>query len=96
MYQASRFIKSCKKKENLIIKSKNGVTSNTLDCIKILENHFEKEFTKNQTSGTDFANNIAYESGETGNAITGYEVGNALKKMKKVKVVVATTSKPSF
>ena len=50
-----------------------------------MEKHFEKEFTKKQTSGTDFATNIAYEPSETGNIITGSEVGNALKKMKNNK-----------
>ena len=80
MYQASRFIKSCKKKENLIIKSKNGVTSNTLDCIKILEEHFEKEFAEKEATGTEIPDDIASYSGEVENNIIGTEVENAIKK----------------
>ena len=79
MYQASMFIKSCKKKESLIINSKNGVTPNTLECIRVLEEQFENELTKIQAPGTVFEDNMASESGEIDNIITGTEVRYTLK-----------------
>ena len=78
-YQASMFIKSCKKKESLIINSKNGVTPNTLECIRVLEEQFENELTKIQAPGTVFEDNMASESGEIDNIITGTEVRYTLK-----------------